>query len=84
MAPLQGELSAQLTEGFRLGLQAKSRRRRNARFSAHPGWYSAFSEGFSKRKAGTPQSRLTPSQLPFQGSPSMYFQPLPPGTPPLV
>ena len=48
---------------------AKPRRRRIISLCCYRSWYSAFSGGFSARKAETPQSRLTPSQLPFQGSP---------------
>ena len=58
------------TEGFRLGPQAKPRRRRNTGLGETPGWYSAFSGGFSERKARTPPAC---GHLPFQGRQILRF-----------
>ena len=59
MAPLKGELSAQLTEGSGLA-NGQASPKANILF---PPSAEAF-----LTKSRTPQTRLTPGQLPFQGS----------------
>ena len=67
-APLEGELAAQLTEGSRLGLWPSL-----APEAQIPGFWNIRvcipppAEAFLK-KSRTPQTRLSPGQLPFQGS----------------
>ena len=67
-APLEGELAAQLTEGSRLGLwpslapEAQIPGFLNIRVCIPPP-AAAF-----LKKSRTPQTRLSPGQLPFQGS----------------
>ena len=65
-APLKGELSAQLTEGFRLGLSQASPKA-NTWLGVHLDRHSASSGGFS-RKSRNPSVSAAPSQLPLQGS----------------
>ncbi len=67
-APLEGELAAQLTEGSRLGLWPSL-----APEAQIPGFWNIRvcipppAEAFLK-KSRTPQTRLSPGQLPFQES----------------
>ena len=67
-APLEGELAAELTEGSRLGLwpslapEAQIPGFLNIRVCIPPP-AAAF-----LKKSRTPQTRLSPGQLPFQGS----------------
>ena len=68
MAPLKGELAAKLTEGS--GLAFGQALRRKAQIPGFPNiraWIPPMAEAFLP-KSRTPQTRLSPGQLPFQES----------------
>ena len=68
MAPLKGELSAKLTEGFGLAISQALRRRRKCQASQTSGSVFRLRRRLFGAKSQTPQTRLSPGQLPFQGS----------------
>ena len=74
MAPLKGELAAKLTEGS--GLAFGQALRRKAQIPGFPNiraWIPPMAEAFLP-KSRTPQTRLSPGQLPFQESLSVLYE----------
>ena len=81
LAPLQGELSAQLTEGFRLGPRPSPAEGESPGFLRIRAAFPLPAEAF-QGKAGTPQSRLRRASSPCRGAVERaYFRPLSPATP---
>ena len=81
LAPLQGELSAQLTEGFRLGPRPSLAEGESPGFLRIWAAFPLPAEAF-QGKAGTPQSRLRRASSPCRGAlERAYFRQLTPATP---
>ena len=81
LAPLQGELSAQLTEGFRLGPRPSPAEGESPGFLRIRAAFPLPAEAF-QGKAGTPQSRLRRASSPCRGAlERAYFRQLTPATP---